>query len=105
MVKTITTDNFSTDVLNAGQLALVDFWATWCGPCRMMGPVVEEVAEDFGDKIVVGKLNVDENRDLAVSYNVLSIPTLIFFQNGAEKDRVVGAQNKAALTEKINQLM
>jgi thioredoxin 1 len=105
MVKTITQDNFEAEILKADKTALLDFWAPWCAPCRMVGPVVETVAEEFGDQLVVGKLNVDENQTLAVHYGVRSIPTLIFFRGGEEIKRIVGAQNKTLLTQAVSELV
>lgn len=86
----ITTDNFEEEVVNSELPVLVDFWAVWCGPCQMQGPVVEEAAEKFAGKLKVGKLNVDEEGTLAQKYKVMSIPTLILFQNGEEVKKEVG---------------
>jgi thioredoxin 1 len=104
MVKTITQDNFETEVLGADRTVMLDFWAPWCGPCQMLGPVVEAVAEEFSDKIDVGKLNVDENKELAQTYGVRGIPTLLFFKEGKEIKRIVGAQNKTLLTQTVSEL-
>lgn len=82
--------NFEAEVLGADKPVLVDFWATWCMPCRMLAPTVEELAEDLEGKVIVGKINVDEEPDLARKYRVASIPTLIVFENGAEVRRSVG---------------
>ena len=82
MEKKFTTENFSTEVLASDKVVLVDFYADWCGPCRMVAPVVEQIAEEYADRAVVGKLNVDENEEIAVRYGVMSIPTLIAFKNG-----------------------
>ncbi|MBR6786429.1 MAG: thioredoxin [Clostridia bacterium] len=82
--------NFETEVLDADKPVLVDFWATWCMPCRMLAPTIEELAEDLEGKVIVGKVNVDEDPDLARKYRVASIPTLIVFENGAEVRRSVG---------------
>ena len=82
--------NFETDVLGAEKPVLVDFWATWCMPCRMLAPTVEELAEELEGKVIVGKINVDEEPELARKYRVASIPTLIVFENGAEVRRSVG---------------
>ena len=83
-------NNFETEVLGAEKPVLVDFWATWCMPCRMLAPTIEELAEDLEGKVIVGKVDVDENPDLARKYRVASIPTLIVFENGAEVRRSVG---------------
>ena len=94
---TITKANFEQEILNSDKPALVDFWAPWCMPCRMIAPIVEEIAEETEGKAVVGKINVDEEGDLAMRFGVASIPTLIVFKNGQEVKRVVGVQSKAAL--------
>ncbi len=92
--KTFTVANFNEEVLSADKPVLVDFWATWCAPCRMLGPVVEEVAEETEGRAIVGKLNVDEEMELARKYRVASIPTLIVFENGQEVRRSVGVIDK-----------
>jgi len=104
-VKNISTDNFDNEVLQAGKPVLVDFWAPWCGPCKMLGPVVETLADENADKIDVGKLNVDENQSLAVQFGVRGIPTLIFFKAGKEVKRIVGAQNKNQLQKVIDEVI
>ncbi len=83
--------NFQTEVIDSELPVLVDFWAEWCGPCKMIGPVIDQVAADLDGKAKVGKVNVDEARELAVKYNVRSIPLLLFFKNGEVKDQIVGA--------------
>lgn len=94
---TITKQNFEQEILNSDKPALVDFWAPWCMPCRMIAPIVEEIAEEMQGKAVVGKVNVDEEGELAMQFGVASIPTLIVFKGGKEVKRVVGVQSKAAL--------
>ncbi len=89
-----TKNNFEELVLNADKPVLVDFWATWCMPCRMLAPTIEEIAEDAEGRAYVGKVNVDEEGELAMKYGVRSIPTLIFFENGKEVNRMVGVQDK-----------
>ncbi len=93
----LNSDNFEKEVLNSEKPVLVDFFADWCGPCKMMAPVIEELADELDGKAKVGKINVDENSDIAVEYNVMSIPTLIVFKNGKEDKRFVGLRNKEEL--------
>lgn len=95
--------NFETEVLKAKNLVLVDFFAEWCGPCKMMSPAVDELAKQYKAKAKIGKIDVDESSQVAGRYGVMSIPTIIFFKNGEEVDRVVGFQPKEALEEKIKQ--
>jgi thioredoxin 1 len=94
---TVTDASFADDVLNSDKLVLVDFWATWCGPCRMVAPVLEEIAGEHSDKITIAKLDVDSNPTVARDYQVLSIPTLILFKGGEPVKQIVGAKPKAAL--------
>lgn len=101
MEKKFTTENFSTEVLASDKVVLVDFYADWCGPCRMVAPVVEQIAEEYADRAVVGKLNVDENEEIAVRYGVMSIPTLIAFKNGEVAGKLVGVQPKEVIERLI----
>ena len=95
--------NTSFDGLLADEkLVIVDFWATWCGPCRMLSPLLDEVEEEMADKITVVKVNVDDADEIAMRYRIMSIPTLLFFKNGQLVDKSVGAMPKSALVEKIN---
>lgn len=93
----LNSENFEREVLDSNEPVLVDFYADWCGPCKMMGPIVEELAEKLQGKAKVGKVNVDENQDLAMEYTVMSIPTLIIFRDGKEAKRFVGVRDKNEL--------
>jgi thioredoxin 1 len=101
MALQFTDQNFETEVLKSEKPVLVDFWAAWCGPCQMMGPIIEELAEEMGDKYKVGKLNVDENRETAAKYGIMSIPTLIIFKEGKAVKQLVGVQAKETLKEEL----
>lgn len=101
MALELTDSNFETEALQSDKPVMVDFWAEWCGPCRMVGPIVEEVAKEYSDKAVVGKLNVDNNPAVAQKYGIRSIPTILFFKNGEVVDRQVGAVPKTALVKKL----
>ncbi len=91
---TITAESFQKDVLEADKPVLVDFWADWCGPCRMLGPVVEGIADKYSDKIVVGKVNVDQQPELAAKFSIMTIPTLIVFKNGQPVNTSVGVKTE-----------
>ncbi len=99
------TDAAFNDLINGDKPVLVDFWAEWCGPCRMVGPIVEEIAGEYAGKINVAKLNVDENPQTAMQYDVMSIPTMIVYQDGAEKKRIVGARPKHALLAELDEFI
>ena len=104
MEVTITSENFET--LKNGSLPLVmDFWATWCGPCRMIGPIISKLAEKYEGKITVGKCDVEENDELAAEFGIRNIPTILFFKNGEVVDKIVGAQSEAKLDEKFQALL
>ncbi len=94
---TTVTDADFTEAVSGDKPVLVDFWAEWCGPCRMIAPVLEQVAAEHGDRLTIAKLNVDDNPQTAMDHDVMSIPTLILFQDGVEKKRIVGARPKEAL--------
>lgn len=98
-------DNFESEVLNSEIPVLVDFWAEWCGPCRALAPVIEEIAEDYSGELKVGKLNVDENPGASSAYDVRSIPTLIVFKDGAVLDRIVGALPKNHITDLVDSVV
>ena len=98
-------ENFNNDVLNSDVPVLVDFWAEWCGPCKMIAPILEEIAAEQGEKIHIAKLNVDEANEIAIRFEVMSIPTLIVFDNGVPTKRIVGAKGKAALLEDLDEYL
>ena len=104
MALEITDANFE-ETIATDKPVLVDFWAEWCGPCRMIGPIVEELAGEYGDKAVIGKVNVDNNPNTAAKFGIRSIPTLLVFKNGEVVDKQVGATNKASLAGKIDAQM
>lgn len=103
MEKIITDANFS-EIINTDKPVLIDFWATWCGPCRALAPVIEELANEYEGKAVVGKCNVDDCEDLPMNFGIRSIPTLLFFKNGQLVDRLVGAASKAVIAQKLDSL-
>ena len=102
---TITDDNFEKEVLNSNLPVLIDFWAVWCGPCKIIAPVVEQLAEEYSGKLKVGKLDVDNNQEASIKYGVRSIPTLLIFKNGQVKETIIGAVPKAQIIQKINSLI
>ena len=104
MEVTITNENFAS-LKNGNQPFVVDFWATWCGPYRMVGPIVSELAEKYDGKIVVGKCDVEENDDLAAEFGIRNIPTILFFKNGEVVDKLIGAQSKEKFIEKFEALL
>ena len=102
---TVTDDSFAVDVLASGTPVLVDFWATWCGPCKMVAPVLEELAAEKAGVLTVAKIDVDENPGTARDFQVVSIPTMILFKDGAPAKRIVGAKGKAALLRELGDLL
>lgn len=105
MALEITTENFEEMVLNSDKPVLVDFWATWCGPCRMVGPIIEEISNDYDGKAVVGKVDVDNNQEFAAKYGVRNIPTVLLFKNGEVVDKQVGVAPKATYAAKIDAVL
>lgn len=101
MAKEFTDSNFQTDVLASDKLTVIDFWAEWCGPCRAIGPVIEELSKEYDGKANIGKLNVDNNPEVSMNYGITSIPAILFIKNGEVVDKLVGAQPKANFVRKI----
>ena len=101
MAKIATNTNFD-ELLQDGKLVIVDFWAVWCGPCRMLSPLLDDVEEEMADKVTVVKVNVDDADEIAMRYRIMNIPTLLFFKNGQQVDKTVGAMPKNVLVDKIN---
>ena len=104
MEVTISSENFES-LKNGEQPLVVDFWATWCGPCRMVGPVISELAQEYDGRVVVGKCDVEENEALAMEFGIRNIPTILFFKGGQLVDKIVGAQAKARIQEKFDALL
>ena len=105
MAKTFTDANFQEEVLDAVEVVLVDFWAPWCGPCQMIGPIIEELAEEYEGKAKIGKVNVDESPETSGKYGIMSIPAIKIFKNGQVVDEVTGVTSKDVLKEKIEAQM
>jgi len=99
----LNSSNFDSTI--ADGVTLVDFWAPWCGPCRMIAPIIEELAEDFDGKATIAKVNTDEEQDIAIKYGIRSIPTLLFFKNGEMVDQMIGAAGKQVIADKIDALL
>jgi thioredoxin 1 len=103
-IVTLTTDNFDQEVIKSARPVLVDFWAEWCGPCKMIAPMLDELASEYDGKVKIGKVNIDAHQDLAIQYRINSIPTLLFFKNGQVVDQVVGAKSKKDFKARLDQL-
>jgi thioredoxin 1 len=101
MALELTDSNFQTQVLESDKLTIVDFWAEWCGPCRAIGPVIEELSKEYNGRVNVGKVNVDQNPDLSVNYGITSIPAILFIKDGKVVDKQIGAVPKSVLDKKI----
>ena len=101
----ITDDTFEAEVLQSDKLVIVDFWATWCGPCKMIAPILEEIANEMADQVKITKMDVDSNKVIAGKFNILSIPSLLFFKNGKIVDQIVGAVPKAQLVSRLDKVM
>tara|TARA_B100000902_G_scaffold347364_1_gene354623 strand:- start:93 stop:410 length:318 start_codon:yes stop_codon:yes gene_type:complete len=105
MALEITDGNFKETVVDSDKVVLVDFWATWCGPCRMIAPIIDELHEELDGKAVIGKVDVDSNSESSANYGVRNIPTLLIFKNGEVVDKIVGAASKSQIMEKLNSYM
>ncbi len=99
------TDGNIKEIINSGKPVVIDFWAEWCGPCRMVGPIVEELAKEFDGQVVIGKMDVDENVETPNEYGIRNIPTILFFKDGQVVDKQIGATQKAVLAAKIQALL
>jgi len=102
---TITDDNFETEVIKSENPVVIDFWAAWCGPCRIIAPIVEELANEYNGKVKFGKLDVDDNQQTAIKYGVRSIPTILIFKGGQVEDTIIGAVPKGQIVQKLNAIV
>ncbi|NCB18769.1 MAG: thioredoxin [Bacteroidia bacterium] len=105
MAIAVNDSNFNEVILKTDKPAVVDFWAPWCGPCRMIGPIIEELAAEYEGKAVIAKCDVDSSEEVPVKYGIRNIPTILFFKDGELKDKIVGSTTKSAIVSKINSLM
>lgn len=105
MALEVTDSTFAKEVLESGKPAMVDFWATWCGPCRMVAPTVEELSNEYGEQVVIAKVDVDNNQEIAAEFGIRNIPTLLFFKDGKVVDKVVGVAPKSQLEQKLKAIM
>lgn len=105
MALTLTDQNFKTEVLQSDKLAVIDFWAEWCGPCKAIGPIIEALSKEYAGKVVVGKVDVDTNMEVSMKYSVRNIPTVLFIKNGKVVDKQVGAAPKSVYENKIKALI
>jgi len=105
MAVEITDATFEEQVLKSDKPVLIDFWAAWCGPCRMLHPIIDELEKDFGDKVVFGKVDIDQNQEYAAKYGVRNIPTVLIFKNGEVVEKQVGVAPKSVYAEKLNNLL
>jgi len=105
MAQEINDGNFEELVTKSGKVVMIDFWAEWCGPCRMITPIVEELSKEFEGKAIIGKVNVDENPGITTKLKIRNIPTLLFYKDGVEVDKIVGASSKPAIASKLNSLL
>jgi thioredoxin 1 len=102
MALTLTNENFKEEILDASGVALVDFWAPWCGPCRMVAPIIDELATEYEGRVKIGKVNTDENMEISANYNIMSIPTMIVFKDGKAVDQIVGAYPKKEIASRLD---
>ncbi len=104
MALVITDSNFD-ELLKSGKPLVVDFWAEWCGPCKMIGPIVEDLSHEYEEKVIIGKLDVDENNDITTRFGIRNIPTILFFKDGVQVDKQVGATQKSVMIQKIEAML